>query len=101
MKYPDKIRIAGHDYAVKTVHSDDAMEPSNLGRCDHHNLRITIETNGPEVGQRQTLLHELIHAADKRYGGNKLAEEQVLAMENGLWAIFRDNPGLAAFIFGK
>lgn len=42
---------------------------------------------------KSTLLHELIHVAEEMTGAN-LSEEQVVAIERGLWNIFETNPQL-------
>lgn len=42
---------------------------------------------------KSTLLHELIHVAEEMTGAN-LTEEQVVALERGLWNIFETNPKL-------
>ena len=99
--FPKTIRIAGHDYALRLANPDGDLEAVNVGRCDHYRLRITLDASVPPDAQRTTLLHELIHAADRRFGACDLTEAQVLAIENGLWAIFNDNAGLAAAVFRR
>jgi hypothetical protein len=95
------IRVAGHAYSVERVQPDADLDVENTGRCDHKRLRIAIDASPHDELQRKTLLHELIHCADKWFGSDNLKESQVLALENGLWAIFKDNPGLAEALFNK
>jgi len=99
--FPKSVRVAGHDYTVRLANPDGDLETVNVGRCDHYRMRITLDASMSPDAQRSTLLHELIHAADKRFGASDMTEAQVLALENGLWAIFRDNAGLASAIFGR
>ena len=40
-----------------------------------------------------TLLHELLHAIEE-FSGIDLSEEDVRALEYGLWGLFRNNPDL-------
>lgn len=96
------LRIAGNDYEVRRPTTDPALANESNGEIDFTKLTITIEGSLPDWMQRKTLLHELIHASDKFISGeeeNELSETQVAAVENALWSIFRDNPGLAAAIF--
>lgn len=94
------IRIAGHNYECVLGTPDPELEAENRGRINYEDLRITIDSTLRDFEQRKTLLHELIHAADKHFGTDQMEEEQTVALEKGLWAIFNDNPGLARGIFG-
>lgn len=49
---------------------------------------------------KSSMLHELIHVAEEMTGAN-LTEEQVVALERGLWNIFETNPQLLEFFLEK
>jgi hypothetical protein len=92
MKFP-VITVMGHDYTVVFDLDDGCGEVDTTKQ----NIRIDPDQHGDNL--RKTLLHELIHTADRVAGTGDMTEAQVVAIENGLWAIFRDNKGLATAMF--
>jgi hypothetical protein len=92
-KFP-VIKVMGHRF---TVAYDPGME--SCGEVDTEQQIITIRPDQHPENLRKTLLHELIHTADRLAGTGDMTEAQVVAIENGLWAVFRDNKGLARALF--
>lgn len=96
---PKQIRIAGINFTVELNSPALALDSANLGYFDRDGAVITIDATAADYRQRKVLLHELLHGVDDLFGSGNLTEEQVVTLENGLWAIFNDNPGLASVIF--
>ncbi len=95
--FPTKLRILGSNWQVKCVPWAEGSNQATLGLADHDSLKITLTMKSVEVAKK-TLLHELIHVAENA-AKMELEEEDVERLENMLWAIFKDNPKLARFIF--
>ena len=60
--------------------------------------RLEINTTSPIELQRETLLHEVIHALDHVYGFN-FNEDQVKGLSNGLFQTMKENKRVKDFIF--
>lgn len=98
---PSTIRIAGTNYIVEEVPTHPGITNENIGSFSQGQATIVIDAGIQPWRKRKVLLHELVHAADCLFGSSNLTEEQVVTLENGLWSIFNDNPGLARAIFGS
>lgn len=98
---PASIRIAGVEFDVVLDNSSAGLDRTNIGEFSQSKGLITLDSNITSQRRRKVLLHELVHGADIMFGAGDMAEQQVVAVENGLWAIFNDNPGLAKIIFGE
>lgn len=98
MKIPKQVKVAGYTYKVKyykILPYKDANE--EMGHCDNNNLEIRIATHDPGTNQKlprqfleQTFLHELLHAIDNAYNANKLEEEQVVRLSEGLYQVIKE-----------
>lgn len=93
------IRIAGSDFKVEFAPGNRDLGTAYVGSISAGNRHIVVDSTQHPEEIRKTLFHEIIHAVDKLYGHESLKEREVRAIENGLWSVFRDNPGLAAAIF--
>ena len=60
--------------------------------------RLEINTTYPIDVQRETLLHEVIHALDHTYGFD-FSEDQVNGLSNALFETLRENKRVKDFIF--
>jgi hypothetical protein len=94
MTIPDKIRIAGKDYAV--TYTDKLNNGVNicLGHIDYDKATIEIEPNCQErQTMNQTLLHEILHGICNHY---KLDindnEDTIDKLANGFYMVIADNP---------
>lgn len=96
----NELRVLGKLYRI-----DRATNPSGLGgpqvfgTCDHARSIITMEQGQDDQQERDTLLHEAVHAIDYAMALG-LKERQVHALSAGLVALFSDNPGLPFYLAG-
>lgn len=99
MTEPKRIKILGKYYKViidKTPHDDiDNFGQMEIGKC-----LITLAENQDPQQQRDTLIHECIHAIEETMGLN-LTEEQVLGLGGGVYALLIENPSLVKWIMSK
>lgn len=91
MQIPKKVRICGLDYEV--IFSDDLyLTDGCYGTHNSSTLQITLQNHTlNRQRQEQVFLHELMHAVDVHYLNNKLSEDQVDQIANGIFQIMRDN----------
>jgi hypothetical protein len=88
---PEKIRILGKSYGVQIV---QGLE--NCGECVDSKQTIRVQAGMPHGLERDTVLHEIIHALD--YGMHlSMTERQVSALAAGLVAVLVDNPSLLTY----
>ena len=98
MTAPVRARILAENWTIEyhpNLYGDDGSV--ELGQTDEDVYTIRIK-HGPLQQMRKVLLHELIHVADHR-GQIGLTEEQIVHLENQLFAILSDNPKLRTWIF--
>lgn len=80
------LRIVGKNYRVLSVPSMD-----DFGQCDDELQELRIKPNLAPDLERDTLLHEAIHAIDYHMSLN-MSEKQVSCVAAGVYALFNDNP---------
>lgn len=95
----ENVKVAGLNYKIQMVCSDMDMNPQFAGLAKHYDLVIKLDAGLSSLQGRKVLLHELIHAVDHAFLGGRLKEKEVVGLENGLWALFADNPGLKEALF--
>jgi Zn-dependent peptidase ImmA (M78 family) len=87
----------GMDYAI--VYENSTLNRQTLGYIDLWENRITIGAEACEVQQKQTLVHEILHAFDMKMGiVDQVSEEQNAMRSNILFEWLRDpanRPALA------
>ena len=96
MNIPQVIRIIGKDYAVQ--YEDRLNTGTNMahGHIDFEKALIRLNPSSQEAqGQRQTLLHEIIHGICDAFDFD-LDEGPVDKLATGLFAVIQDNPALFA-----
>jgi hypothetical protein len=81
------LRILGKTFEILWV---DEVAEDAIGMCETHRQRIAMMNGLPLDTERDTLLHEVIHAIDETMGTG-LTEQQVVALASGLLAVFNDN----------
>jgi len=84
-----KLRVAGIDYSIEHVSSDDLK--GLLGTADFSNQLIKINKDATESTQHIAIIHEIIHILDKSYN-IKLSEEQVVYLAQSIVALVNENP---------
>ena len=99
------VRICGIEYELIFAASLGVDEEQTTGGIIDSNVKrpkIVIDTKQPTAMQRETLLHELLHAADRvSSGGSKALPEKVIdRLGRILFAIGCDNLTEMMWIFG-
>lgn len=102
-KLPKKVRVGGFDYSVRygniaRLHDGEPY----LGITNNDALSIVVDPDYPIDTQRETLIHEILHAAFFAFSLRKLffegdrdkEEDAVSAISRALLCIIKDNPGL-------
>ena len=92
----ESLDILGKRYRIEWV----AREEGDYGECFSDQCRIEIATYQCTDQQRDTLLHEALHAVDHELNC-KMSEAQTRRMATGLLALFRQNPALVAYLTGE
>ena len=85
--------ILGKVYAVQFVE----REGGDYGECFADQCRIEVATYQCMAQQRDTLLHEVLHAVDHEMHSG-MSEPQIRRVATGLLAVLRHNPAFAAFL---
>lgn len=97
---PNTIQINGVAWTFRRMTKTELYEDSDeslLGQAKHTQAEIQVRSDLPPDRMRHIVWHELFHAVEKDAGFD-FTEEQVRAMSNGLFAILRNNPTLAAWL---
>lgn len=95
MPLPKKLRIVGKNWAV--LHMPLVEE---YGLCDEQRQELKVSTKLAHDLERDTLLHEAIHAID--YSMQlKMSEKQVNGMGTAIYALLMDNPDLIKYLVQK
>jgi hypothetical protein len=91
-KAPKSIHIGGVDYEL-IFPNHNALEGENKGLICFSSQKIYIskEEGITTTAQKETSLHEVIHAVETT-SGQELTENQVVALSYGLFAVLKDNP---------
>lgn len=97
---PRKVRIMGADYKIVFKRLPDLF-----GKCNYTDRVIFINTDHSEAIQRESLLHELLHAileecSEIDEAECKDREEKVIRyMSPRLFQIMCDNPRFSDYLF--
>lgn len=104
MKPPRFIHVGPYEYSVDqgTV-AVAALDAGDDGSCDFHDVRITVNPARPEQVQRDTLLHEVLHAIGALTGlraelGDEAEERVVSRLGSALLDTLRRNPELVEYL---
>jgi len=96
---PKRIRILGKYY--KIIKDSTPLEDSeNVGLTDIQSCQITFLEDQDPQQQRDTIIHECVHAIEETMGLD-LTEEQVLGLGGGIYALMIENPNLIKWIMHK
>ncbi len=101
MKRPERIKIVGKRFRVQYLPevTNDAGEPC-YGTSDVTKQLILIEDGMPHERERDTLLHECIHAIDDQLNMG-LDEDQVARLATTILALLLDNPAFARYLLER
>ena len=95
MAIPKVLRIVGKNYAVERMKLGD-----DYGECNDQTQTIKIAETIAHGMERDTLLHEAIHAIDYCMQ-LKMSEKQVCGLGTAIYALLADNPELVKYIMEK
>lgn len=92
------LRIAGKRYKVRWN-----ARISDHGEYDSEKMEICV-AKGPVDQQKEILLHELLHGIEYHYGielddGDPEDHPNLSTLSKALFAVMRENKGLARLIF--
>lgn len=100
MLKPKKANIGTLKYQVEYVdglqHGDQALYGHHL----HSDIKIRIDSAYPEDRQRETFIHECLHAIDCRVLNDKLDEDTVAVLSSGLFDFIRQNKTAIMWVMG-
>lgn len=88
---PSTIRVIGKKFTVVFGDSPDR------GSCEATKQKITILHDMPADEERDTLLHEVLHAIEEAMGLD-MPDRHIRLLATGLYAVFRDNPEFFRYI---
>lgn len=98
------IKIGAHDYSVVDLTDADYYVDRLYGRITYGTETIEISPRVSASKYPAVLLHEILHGIWTTYGPHKAAdddEQMIIAFEEGLSQVFRDNPHLKDILFPK
>lgn len=84
------IKIGYKHYEIKFIDTDH-MNDSNFGRTVHEEGIIYIRNSGNEEEDRNTLIHEILHAIEYVFCIELNDDDTVRALANGIQTVFIDN----------
>jgi len=94
---PVCISILGKVYAVEWLDRIYDEEGEQSGTSSARHQIIKVSTSHHLDDQRDTLLHEVLHAIDEQLKLD-LSETQVALLSTGLFQVFRAAPDFAEFV---
>ena len=84
IKLPKKIKVGGLTYRVKIV-KDQSLKADHLwGKTISLTQEMLLEVEAPPERFSEAFIHELIHTVDAIYLGDRLKEEDIIPLANGL-----------------
>lgn len=89
---PKSLNLLGKTWSVT-----QKKDSKNFGTCYHGKCVINVNPSNVVDQQRDTLLHEIIHALEVE-GQLKMTERQVTGLATLLLAGLRTNPALVKFL---
>ena len=92
-KLPSKVYVLGHEYTIEEMSETLFKEREAYGDCDNEQKRIRIYCGTVQSSTRDTLLHEILHAAwALLYIQSKDEEEKIVSRLSTLLIGFFDDP---------
>lgn len=96
---PERVKVGGLWYSIEEA--SDEMDVRGLyGHTDYANLIMKMDTQSAPAKIKQTLVHEIFHAANTLLpSGEGMTETQIHAISQIVFQVFTDNPEVRKFIF--
>ncbi len=90
LRIPETLKVGGFDYEVRrgSEVTKGLEERSNFGECNNGHRWISVCHNLDSQQTSSTLCHEMVHAVDHVYLGDKLDEAQTHGLTMGLLQVF-------------
>lgn len=98
MNRPKSVQVFGKTYTIEWDSED--LEEHVFGDISQKFLQVRVAPKVAGHEERETLLHELVHAVEHQLGIN-LPENKVRQLSVGLFAVLVTNPKLRSYLFGK
>lgn len=100
-KRPERIKIISKRYQIEwCAPGETSLSVEQAGECDPCSQVIKVESGMPEDSERDTLLHEVVHAIDAEMDLD-LTEKQVLGISKGILAVLMDNSSFRRYLLRK
>jgi len=96
MEAPDVINLLGYDIRVRFRPIIIVEDSSALGTYIQDKTEIQLKSSMSKSAERNTLLHELIHAILQEYELD--SEELVRVLTPALLSLLRNNPTLVGYL---
>jgi hypothetical protein len=96
MKRPGSVVVLGKTYKVQYL-TGAPLSESDIGEHDMQKQLISIRDGLHSQQEASAFLHECLHAISDALGVG-LTEAQVLALETGLFALFKDNRDFGVYL---
>ena len=101
IKRPERIKIISKRFSIAYVPEGEGdLTEDKMGLCDTLHQQIWIEEGLEYDTQKETVLHEVLHAISDEMG-LELTEAQVSGGVKGILAVLIDNPSFAKFLLKK
>jgi hypothetical protein len=101
---PKRVKIGWHwwDIEFRQINEFTTDGDGLYGLCNKLKKKIYVDTESHEDIQRQTLLHEILHAiwAVADIGDSEDEEETILKLSPLLMGVLIENPAVTKYIFG-
>tara|TARA_R110000824_G_scaffold197140_2_gene380525 strand:+ start:646 stop:990 length:345 start_codon:yes stop_codon:yes gene_type:complete len=102
---PNKVYVLGHEYTIEEMSEALFKEREAYGDCDNEQKRIRVYCGTVQSSTRDTLLHEILHAAwSLLYIQSRDEEEKIVSRLSTLLIGFFDDPRnskVKTFILGE
>lgn len=100
MKRPSRVRIFGRAFTIALSEADSP----NLGQMFADEAKIEIRPDQEAYAEKDTLLHEVMHAIRHQQGyedGGEVEESYVRSLATGVLGVLQDNPTFAKWLIAK
>jgi hypothetical protein len=85
-----RLKVMGMRVSVVEVHQADGV----LGSCAEKMMQIELDPHLTPELRIKTLIHELTHLYSSALGFPSWGEKTVTAVENIIWLLLTENPGI-------
>lgn len=102
MAIPATVTICGYPYTILVVDAIARGTDGSFldGRITYHDAEIEIVKNLPDLFERATVLHEILHGIALHTGQLRFKqdESEINALSFALVNLLRDNPTLVTYL---